>query len=405
MAASTTSATQEHFPAVHVAGTNGKGSTAASLAAILTQAGLRTGLYTSPHLVRPEERIAVDGTPIETGEFLELIATIRPLVDALEATFFEAMTALAFLYFSRRKVDIAVVEVGLGGRLDATNVIHPLLSLVTSIDLDHTDRLGTTVGQIAGEKAGIIKPGVPCLTSATIPEALEVLRSAAEAKGAPFATLWERYQIADVVLSDRATSFSLLNEHCRLAHLQTPLVGEHQVANAGLAVAAAVSLAEQDGRITAEAIRGGLKMVRWPGRLHRIGESPTTLVDAAHNPAAVRCVVKALKLFRYRRLFVVMGVMGDKDHQAMVEALAPATSSAIAVAPATTRALPAAELAATFRAQGVATRVAESPVAGLAQALALAGPEDLVLCTGSHYTVGEILAAGTEAAVTVTATS
>ncbi|MDZ7385947.1 MAG: bifunctional folylpolyglutamate synthase/dihydrofolate synthase [candidate division KSB1 bacterium] len=384
---------QGQFATVHIAGTNGKGSTAATLAAILTHAGIRTGLYTSPHLVRPEERIVVNGVPIAAEDFVELIATVRPWVNELNATFFEAMTALAFLHFARQDVEIAVVEVGLGGRLDATNVIHPLLTLITSIDIDHTQQLGATVEQIALEKAGIIKPGVPCLTSAASAEARAVLRSVAEERGAPFFTVEDLYQVADVTLTDRITRLSLLNEHFSVLHLETSLVGGHQVSNAALAVGAAHLLAQQEARITHEAVRAGLAKVHWPGRLQRISDLPTIVVDVAHNPAAVQCVVEALRLFHFRRLLLVMGVMRDKDYQAMVKAIAPVTHRAIAVAPATPRALPSEELAAAFRAHGVPSAVEDSPAAGLGRALSFAEPDDLILCTGSHYTVGEILGA------------
>ncbi len=380
------------FATVHIAGTNGKGSTAASLASILTNAGLRTGLYTSPHLVRPEERIAIDGTPIAADEFVELVARLRPLADELDATFFETLTALAFLYFAEQHVEIAVVEVGLGGRLDATNVLHPLLTLITSIDLDHMEHLGATVAEIAREKAGIIKPAVPCLTSAANEEALKVLRGVAEAQESPFNAHTELFAVRGVKLSERCTRFSLVNEQVSLADLRTPLVGEHQVTNCALAASAAHLLSGQEARITPGAIRKGLETVRWPGRLQRIAERPTTIVDVAHNPGATRCLVEALKLFSFRRLLLVMGVMKDKDYRAMVATLAPVTDVAIAVAPSSRRALPPAELAAVFRAHGVTTKEADSPSAGLDLARKEAAPEDLVLCTGSHYTVGEVLA-------------
>ncbi|MBC7188095.1 MAG: bifunctional folylpolyglutamate synthase/dihydrofolate synthase [Calditrichaeota bacterium] len=384
---------QRRFASVHVAGTNGKGSTAAALASILTKAGLRTGLYTSPHLVRPEERIAIDGVPIAPEEFVELVARVRPLVDELGATFFEAITAMAFLYFAEREVEIAVVEVGMGGRLDATNVLHPLLSLITSIDLDHVEHLGATVSDIAREKAGIMKPGVPCLTSAVNAEALTVLHTVATSLRAPFHTLEELFRVTDVELEQEVTTFSLVNERVAFRGLRSPLVGEHQVSNCALAVSAAHLLSHHDARITPAAIRTGLENTRWPGRLQRIAEHPTTLVDVAHNPEAMRCVASALQLFAFRRLLVVMGVMRDKDYQAMVAAIAPLASVAIAVAPATPRALPAQEMAAAFRAHGVHTHEADSPRAGVALARRLATAEDLVLCTGSHYTVGEVLAA------------
>ncbi|MCR4440384.1 MAG: folylpolyglutamate synthase/dihydrofolate synthase family protein [bacterium] len=384
---------QRRFASVHVAGTNGKGSTAAALASILRKAGLRTGLYTSPHLVRPEQRIAIDGAPIACEEFVELVARVRPLVEELGATFFEAITAMAFLYFAERQVDVAVVEVGLGGRLDATNVLRPLLSLITSIDLDHVEHLGATVRDIAQEKAGIIKPGVPCLTSAAHPEALGVLRTVAASRRAPFHTVSELFRVTDVELGQEVTTFSLVNEQVAFRGLRSPLVGEHQLSNCALAVSAAHYLSRQEPRITASAIRTGLEGMRWPGRLQKIAERPTTLVDVAHNPAAMRCIASALGLFAFRRLLVVMGVMRDKDYQAMVAAIAPVVSVAIAVAPATSRALPGPELAAAFRAHGVYTHEADSPWAGVALARRLANAEDLVLCTGSHYTVGEVLAA------------
>jgi len=255
------------FLSLHIAGTKGKGSTAHLAEAILREAGYRTGLYTSPHLVDLRERIRLDGRPIPEAHFARVMARMEPELRRLRPTYFETMTAAAFVYFADRKVDYAVVEVGLGGRLDATNVITPAACAVTTIDFDHMDKLGHTLEAIAGEKAGILKPGVPAVSSPQAPAARRVL----EARG-PIA--FPRFR----VLSSRGFVLKFTAEGRRW---QLPVLGEHQAANAATALAL---VARSGAAVPPEAVRRAFRKIRLPGRIERVGRRPTVIVDAAHNP-------------------------------------------------------------------------------------------------------------------------
>jgi len=390
---------QRDFPAIHIAGTNGKGSTSAFIASAFTEAGYRTGLYTSPHLVRFTERIRIDGREMEERRLVEYVRRMRPWVERHRATFFEATTCAAFLYFADEHVDIAVIETGLGGRLDATNVIRPLVSAITNISLEHTDLLGTTVRMIAREKAGIIKPGVPAVTGATDRAALDVLRARARACRT---SLRQSARSVDVRESRRSAEISMHTGRIRLGGFTPGLPGGHQVKNAALALCVLRTLLETPGGrgrfrgLTPRAIRRGFVRVRrntgLRGRLESLPGKRKILLDVAHNPAGMRTLVESLRRGKRKNLIAVFGVMKDKAYGPMLSGLAEIAEPIITVAPPQKRALPAGELWRAGRALGLNVLPGGDVKAGLRKAARIAGKRTL-LVTGSHYVVGEALMA------------
>lgn len=380
---------QRRFPSVLVAGTNGKGSTAALLASILDAAGLRTGLYTSPHLEHPCERIRVGGRPLSPAALGRLVEEVTA-AGLRTPTYFEAMTAAAFLAFARRRVDLAVVEVGMGGRLDATNLADPVLSVVTAIDLDHREHLGDSLGEIAREKAGILRPGRPALALADPAEAAAALAERAAALGADLVDLspwlgdvrflaegWEGQRLEIATPAGRR-------------RLALALAGRHQAANLLLAVHAAERLAEAGWRsIGRAAIRRGVAAARWPGRLESVtvpGGRRRVLLDAAHNPGGAARLAEFLAA-RTGRGTILFGAVGDKDAAGMLGALAPLAERFVLTEPDSPRARPAAELAALLPA---GLPVAVEPRRGRALAAALAARSPLTVVCGSIYLLGDI---------------
>src|SRR5580692_4922363 len=348
----------EHaFPSVLIAGTNGKGSTAATLASILRASGLKTGLYTSPHLVRINERIRVDGEAIGDDDFARLHAQVDRIAERLveqgelpwHPSFFEMMTAIAFAHFARERVEIAVLEVGMGGRLDATNVVEPLVSVITDISLDHQKFLGDTVGEIAREKVGIIRPGGVVVTLPQQPEANDVIGNTVMELGA------RGVNAVPYVPPVSPGSFGYLGKNLfnaedaekgRLGHLyrfplevmgreisvETSLVGRHQLRNVALAIAAAVELSEKFSGITAETIERGIRETRWPGRFQQVAVPgwPEIVLDVAHNPAGAWALRSALsERYPDRRLIFVFGAMRDKAIAEMTEILFPLAESVV----------------------------------------------------------------------------
>ncbi|HLY11638.1 MAG TPA: folylpolyglutamate synthase/dihydrofolate synthase family protein [Planctomycetota bacterium] len=360
------------FLSLHIAGTKGKGSTAHLAEALLREAGYRTGLYTSPHLIDLRERIRLDGTPIREADFTRVMATMEPQLRRLKPTYFETMTAVAFLAFAEQGVDYAVVEVGLGGRLDATNVLRPAACAITTIDYDHMDKLGHTLEAIAGEKAGILKPGVPAVSSPQAPAARRVLN----ARG-PVA--YPRFR----VLSSRGFVLKFTVEGRRY---DLPVLGEHQAANA----ATALALVERSGAIVSPGTaRRAFRKIRLPGRVERVGRRPTMIVDAAHNPVSARALAAALESVPRRRLLLVFGASADKDYRSMLRTLLPAADLAIFTKAASPRAAAPSDLMKV--AKGRPAVAAGSVARALALARKAAGPEDAIVVTGSFYVAGEAL--------------
>lgn len=358
---------------IHVAGTNGKGSTCAMIEAGLRAAGLRTGLYTSPHLVEPTERIQIAGQPISPERFAELFTEVHETAERmleegdldLHPTYFETVTAMAFLLYARESPDLVVLEVGLGGRLDATNVVAPELCVVTPIDFDHQFFLGPTLAQIAAEKAGILKPGAPAVFAEQPMEAEMVLR--AHAKG-PY-TLSRDWAISVLALEARGSRFRLRGQD-----IVCPLAGRHQVENARTAAIALHALAVSPAGIAATC---------WPGRLERISQRPEIILDGAHNPAGTRALAHYIQHFYSgRRIWIVYGVMSDKSVAEMAGILFPLAQRVILTAPANSRAMPPEHIPAPGAT--ITHRVGEAVAL-----LRKMEPGDVAFVTGSLFVVGE----------------
>lgn len=387
---------QERFLTVLVGGTNGKGSVCAFLAEILRRAGYRVGLYTSPHLEDFRERIVIDGEPISVPELVGGAEEVLVHVEALrgrgnQCTFFEATTALAFSRFARAGVDVAVVEVGMGGRLDATNIVSPLVSVITNVTLEHTDRLGPTVEAIAGEKAGIIRTGGKVVTCASGP-ALDVIRGAARASGAALHAAGD-----DFTFSSGGMEFNLtiqnLQSAIRIQGLRPSLAGRHQHANAAAAAVASL-LCRPALAVGEEHIREGISGARLAGRLEVVSNDPQVVLDCAHNPGAAEALAAALAdrdYFRFEGLALVVGMLGDKDVEAFMGHIAPLSRRIVATTPASDRAAPADRVAAAARraSPGADVTVVKTVSGAVESALGIL-PRGWLLCvTGSLYTVGE----------------
>lgn len=386
--------------AFHVGGTNGKGSTAAMLAFMLASQGYRVGLYTSPHLVEFPERIQVNGQPIPAHRVRGLTEKIRQVAETClseKPTFFEATTAMAFAYFAERAVDCAVVEVGLGGRFDATNVFTPLVSIITTIGLDHQEYLGNTVDAIAREKAGIIKQGAPVVAGRIGAGPLSVVRSTAADCEVPCVVLGQDFDALGL-LSGR---FSYRGLRSRYDGLACPLPGRHQLDNAACALAALELACEKGAAVGEEAMREGLRTVRWPGRLECVGRRPDVWLDGAHNPHAAEALAAHLKILSAQRgpaakgrLILVVGMMRDKDRRGVMAVLTaiPGVSHLIVTRAAHPRAADPEDLARDAAGLGVPVAVRSSVSEAFAYARTLAGPDDTVCVTGSLLVVGEVKA-------------
>jgi len=376
------------FRSVHIGGTNGKGSTAAMLASVLRAGGYRVGLYTSPHLIDFTERIRVDGTPIPPESVAKLTDHIRATSGpTLSPTFFEFTTAMAFLYFAQQQVDVAVVEVGMGGRLDATNVLNTLASVITNVDYDHESYLGSTIERIAGEKAGIIKENTPVVTAAGRTEAIEVIEEICRKQRARLTLLGR-----DVWLDGRSPSdFDYHGQKMTLRHLFCPLLGHHQIINAGSVLAVVELLANLGLGLTEKSIREGFRSVRWEGRLEVARKEPLVLLDGAHNPAGARVVGNFLaetKQVRKGRLLLIIGILADKNISEILKELVPSCDEVILTRPDYSG---AASLD-TLR-QGLRDFIGPvTPKERISEAVAYAMgrllPQDILCITGSLYTVG-----------------
>jgi dihydrofolate synthase / folylpolyglutamate synthase len=383
------------YPSVHIAGSKGKGSTAAMLESVLRAAGYRTGLYTTPHLHTFRERIQIDGQPITEQDFADLTAEIQPLNQRLadehpewgEATAFEVSTALAFLAFERAGVEIGVIEVGLGGRLDATNVIDPVVSVISSISHDHVSILGDTLGAIAFEKAGIIKQGRPVISASQQADAAEVLRRIADERGCRLMMGGQEWQVTGTT-----RDFSVTSPLGTESNLQVGLAGQHQVENAGLAVVTLQELRVQGIAVSHEALLEGLKIVRWPGRFEVAHRQPTVVVDGAHNVDSARRLVETLnEEYPGHKVTLVLGIARDKDIPGMLAHLVPISSHVIATASRSPRAARPEQLIEAIRAvrSDVPTSTARNVAEALSRAMPGTGDKELICVTGSLYAVAE----------------
>jgi dihydrofolate synthase/folylpolyglutamate synthase len=426
---------ERRFPSVLIAGTNGKGSTAATLASILRASGVKTGLYTSPHLVRINERIRVNGLEISDDDFASLQGGVDQVAERLvergelpwHPSFFEMMTAIAFEYFARERVDLAVLEVGMGGRLDATNVVEPLASVITDISLDHQKFLGNTVGEIAREKVGIIRPGGAVVTLPQQPEANDVIGNTILELGArgvnavpyvpPVSPGSTQYLVAssekrNLGGDEKLLTAKVAKEDAKVAKkyiyryplavlgkeilVETSLVGRHQLRNVALAVAAVVELNQQgfDG-ITAYGIERGIRETYWPGRFQVIAARagwPEMVLDVAHNPAGAWALRSALsERFEDRPLIFLFGAMRDKAIPEMAEILFPLAERVIATRPENPRAASPGEIQQAGARTGVEMESVEDVRLAVERARVLASAGAVIVITGSIYLVGEVM--------------
>jgi dihydrofolate synthase/folylpolyglutamate synthase len=358
---------------------------------VLRSAGYRTGLYTSPHLHTFRERIQTSGALIPETDVARLVDGMKPLVaQVADITTFEVMTVLAFAWFAEQGVEWAVVEVGLGGRLDATNVLVPAVAVITSLSYDHTAILGETLAQIAAEKAGIVKPGVPVVSAPQSAEALSVIEEICSQREAPLTLVgreW-RWELGTVNLDGQA--FALTEGQRVIDDLWTPLLGEHQVVNATTAVAALSLLRRSGTDLSHSVIRDGLRAVHWPGRLEILGRAPLVVADAAHNGDSAQKLVAALRDYcDYRRMVVVWGASADHATPGLMAALLSGADRAIAARTRHPRAADPSWLQAQAAKAGFCLEVKETVAEALNAALDEAGPEDLICCTGSVFVAAE----------------
>ncbi len=402
---------QERFPSLHLAGTKGKGSTAALCEAALRAAGYRTGLYTSPHLLTMRERIRLDGAPVSEERLVELVRQVRPAAESLRdrgdlnpPTFFEIYTALGFLAFAEAGVEIAVVEPGLGGRLDATNVLRPLVTAITTVGRDHIDILGDTLGQIAGEKAGILKPGVPLALGEQEAEAEAVILARAAAVGAPVRRApCPRLAQAAAPLRPPAEGEPLPRPAQRVLlptaqgdlPVRLPLLGAHQLGNLGLAWTALELLGEAGLPVSPGEFQRGVETVSWPGRFELAEARPWLVLDCAQNVPSLRALAQALPAtLCYRRLVLVFGISADKEIVPATAEIAPWADAVVLTQAPTPRAMWVSELAkATWGLWRSTPHIVWTVEEALQRARSLAGPEDCICVTGSVFVVGAALQA------------
>ncbi|MFQ6016164.1 MAG: bifunctional folylpolyglutamate synthase/dihydrofolate synthase [Anaerolineae bacterium] len=406
---------QRQFRSILIAGTKGKGSTAAMIASVLQAAGYRVGLYTQPHLHTYRERTRVDGELIPEADFVALVSLIKPCIETMkdypglgQLTTYELGTALTLTYFAQRKVDVAVLEVGMGGRLDATNVVTPMLSIITSISFDHTHILGDTLTKIAREKGGIIKQGGVVLSAPQAPEVMSVLRHISRQKQARLFVVGQDWQweitsfdqrTQSFAVSSRmrgtkqnsgSTTFSVAADYAPDGVFTIPLPGAHQVINATTAIAAIELLRSHDIVVPHDSLREGLRTVRWPGRLEILGEHPLVIADGAHNADSAQKLLAALKRhFDFQRLILVLGMFSDKDIAGIVGQLVPSAVKVIVTKMNSTRAADPTLLKEAAERYKAGVIVKEDTAGAIQQALAEADKEDLICITGSLSLVAE----------------
>ncbi len=391
---------QDRLPSVHVAGTKGKGSTCAMVASILTATGLRTGLYISPHISVFEERMTVDGRRPNHAEFLDLVQRIRGPVAEMDRlpqrmppTYFEIATALAWLYFLDQQAQVAVLETGLGGRLDSTNVCRPVVTCITNISRDHTHLLGDTPALIAAEKAGIIKPRVPVISGVTEPETIAVISRFADQHAAPLWLLNRDIQIWDWQTNDAGQLLSVKTPTTEWRNIPVPLRGRHQADNTALALALVDRLRLAGYHISDDDVRQGLLRVEWPARVEVVGQRPTVIIDAAHNWASAKALVETLRSdFPQPRKILVFASTRDKDVRGQLRWLLPEFQTVVLTRYVDNpRSIPPEELSSI--AGSLTTHpfhIADEPVAAWKTARRLAAPNDLIVVTGSFFLVAEL---------------
>lgn len=387
---------QEKIKTVHVGGTNGKGSTAAVISSILQESGYRAGLYTSPHLVDFTERIRINNIPITHDRACRLIGKIRRCIadEDIAPTFFEFTTALALLYFAEEDVDIAVIEVGMGGRLDATNIINPLVSIITNVEYDHTEHLGPTLEDIAREKCGIFKRGVPVVASEEKGHILSIIEGYAKEAGSAVYVHGRDFHAAPVRLNRYYSESYYDGLKWKRILLKSPLSGRHQILNIADALCTAELLSEQGFGITAQQASEGVRNVSWPGRLEMLPGNPQILLDGAHNHAgamALRNFIEDVLMGGedQGKIILIFGVLRDKDVHSMIGELMPYPADVIITRPDTERGLPVEELRVIVESYGIKPHVTPNVSEALSLAYGIASSSDFIVVTGSLYLVGE----------------
>ena len=388
---------QDKFRSVHVAGTKGKGSTCAMVAGMLQACGYKVGLYTSPHMVDIRERICINGEMITQVDFAKMIRAVAPIVSHSKPmpTYFDVLTAVAFKYFAEKKVDIAVIETGLGGRLDSTNVIHPEVTAITSLSMDHMAQLGTTLRQIATEKAGIFKKGVPAISVHQNPEAEAALKAVAEKTGAPLdicgATIEFSYRFESSRMLGPHNRVCLTTPNSKFEHLAVPLMGEHQAINCGLALSIIDKLKTRGLAINDARAMEGLAKVTLPGRMEMINQQPRIIVDGAHNAASLDALMRGIgQHIPYDSMVLIFGCCADKDVAGMLDRITSGADKVILTRINSIRSADPHELSARYIEQyGKMAQVAETLEEALSIAYRAVTKEDLICITGSFYLVGE----------------
>lgn len=378
---------QNDYQCIHVAGTNGKGSVASALARILRDSGYKTGLYTSPHLIRFNERIAVNGNQISNNQVVETYHEVKKAHQGdRDLTFFEFATAMAFHHFSRQRVDWAVIETGMGGRLDATNIVRPALSIITNISIEHKDYLGATLVDIAGEKAGIIKRKKPVITGAGQEKAIRVIEKKAEKENARFLCFKKDFKVRRA----RNGIFHYYGVDHTWRNLKTGLMGHFQVENAALTLAACEVLLGEGLDLPVQSIRRGLRENKWPGRLEKVSDSPLVILDGAHNLSAARNLTKYLtEHLRHKKITLVLGMLNDKPYPAILRALLPVCNRVIFTQPQIDRSLPPEMLQAESGGMVKHVEVVQKVSEAVKHAIKTAMWDEVVCIAGSLYVVGE----------------
>lgn len=386
---------QHSFVSIHIAGTNGKGSVSHMLAAILQKAGYKTGLYTSPHLVDFRERIKVNGIPCEQGFVINFVKTVTPLIEEIEPSFFEITVAMAFDYFAEQEVDIAIIETGLGGRLDSTNIITPLLSIITNIGWDHTQILGDTLAKIATEKAGIIKPHVPVIIGETTPETEPVFTFVSDAKKAPLIIAPHNSYVADFQYEHQMLSVTVADKHTDDRETYVlDLPGLYQTKNILTVLEAVRYLQSVSYHITLPQVKEALQEVRkltgLRGRWELLQKHPPVIADVAHNADGMKQVAEQLELTTYHALHIIIGMVKDKDVAGALQYL-PKTATYYFTKPQTPRAMPESETAAIAAQLGLSGKTFGDVHLAMQTALTHTHPEDLILVCGSVFLIGELM--------------
>ncbi len=379
---------QDSFNCIHVAGTNGKGSIASTLSSILHASGYKVGLYTSPHLVKFNERICIDNKQISDQDVVAACQAVRNVPESeRELTYFEYATAMALYEFKKYCVDWAVIETGMGGRLDATNMVRPAVCVISNISIEHSSYLGNTISAIAGEKGGIIKKGTPVVTGARQKEAIQVLRRIAAERNAPIYRLGKEFRVR----RDRKGTFTYYGINAKWSNMHTGLLGNYQVDNTALVLAVCeIIKAEKAGRITLESIKQGIDENRWPGRLEVVSESPYVILDGAHNLVAAKNLSDfLLSNINNRHLTLVIGVLDDKPYEAILKSLLPVCSKVILTRPTIDRSLDPEKLYPIAKKMVKDVKIIPDVAKAVSHAVKTSSSDDAVCIAGSLYVVGE----------------